>query len=179
MSASDICSWSVPHLLITDYPPLNYNCLQWSRHPFPPSRASVKGLTADAPPSRRQDEIRTSGVGVRQGGRLMISDGLKGERERGAERVGRKSAGTERDKKKIKWRPHGRLGGEETTGERRRERGQEVRALICKSLCCASVCLQCFIHVIWRAFCTEIRSEYANWVGGYCGLFFYLLPLPL
>lgn len=42
----------------------------------------MKGLTADAPPSRRQDEIRTSGVGVRQGGRLMISDGLKGERER-------------------------------------------------------------------------------------------------
>lgn len=62
----------------------------------------MRGLTADALPSRRQDEIRTSGVGVRQGGRLMISEGLKGEREREEERVGRKSAGTNWDKKKIK-----------------------------------------------------------------------------
>lgn len=60
----------------------------------------MRGLTADTPPSSHQDEIRTSGVGVQQGGRLMISKGLKGERE-GAQ-VGRKSVGTDGDKKKIK-----------------------------------------------------------------------------
>ena len=46
-------------------------------HSSPPAS---EGLTADAPPPRRQDQIRTSGVGVQQGGRLMIREGLKGGR---------------------------------------------------------------------------------------------------
>lgn len=42
------------------------------------SRLSVKGLTADAPPPCHQNAIRMSSVGVQQGVRLMISEGLKG-----------------------------------------------------------------------------------------------------
>lgn len=43
----------------------------------------MKGLTADAPPSPPpRNKVLTSGVGVRQVGRLMISEKLKGRRAR-------------------------------------------------------------------------------------------------
>lgn len=54
----------------------------------------------------------------------MISEGLKGER------VGSKTAGTDRDKKKkIKWRPRGCRGGEPARGKRvRRGISSELHA---------------------------------------------------
>ncbi|KAI9534048.1 hypothetical protein NQZ68_016766 [Dissostichus eleginoides] len=85
-------------------------------HSCPPAS---EGLTADAPPPRRQDQIRTSGVGVQQGGRLMIREGLKGGR--GSEWAGslQEQSGTRRR----------RLNDAHTAVwelKRLQERGQEV-----------------------------------------------------
>ncbi len=58
----------------------------------------MKGLTADALPSRHQDEITTSGVGVQQEGKLMITEGLKGERGKASgQEVCRNRPGQEED----------------------------------------------------------------------------------
>ena len=105
MSVSNICWWSVSFIVWRDShywltPPILpcLNCLQWIRHPFLPSRASVKGpdsrRTAVPTPGWNQDEWR--GRATRRG-RLMISEGLKGEREKeSGQEVCRNKPGTRR-----------------------------------------------------------------------------------